>query len=512
MTSHLRPPQSTTCILIVDDEPINLATMEGFLSADGYDLHFATNGREACDKARELHPDLILLDVMLPEIDGFGVCRLIRQDPVIGRIPILIVTALNDQQSRLEGLRAGADDFITKPCSRDEVRARVRTIASLNRVRAIAEQRERFEQLYELSPAAIVLTDDAGVVLAANRQAEVSFGGCADRTLVGRRICSCFGMAEIVAGAVGAALRQQPLAPQELRRMEKGSEQVLSLRCAPVPDGDRMLAMLVFDDITTEVKAREALEKMNGELEDLVRARTRQLEDANTLLLSYANFVSHDLRSPLTVMKGYLDLLREETVEMPPEARSMIAKAHHASYRMAEMIQNILQLAHEAHEHDAACLPPLDPTPVLNHLLSHIREIAPNPRTKYTIHPLPEVGVSGALLDRVFFNLLANAVKFAADQPVPHVEVGSVPHEDGVVLFVRDNGIGFDARDTDKLFLEFTRLDTARKTDGLGLGLSLVARLLQANKGRIWAESRVGGGATFYVLLPRPSAAAVQAN
>lgn len=492
-------------ILIVDDEPVNLVTMEGFLSADGYDLHYAENGRDAVAKARALRPDLILLDIMMPEMDGFRVCQQIREDAEIGRIPILIVTALHDQASRLEGLRAGADDFITKPCSRDEVRARVRTIASLNRFRALAEQQTRFEALYELSPAAIVLTDDAGTVQNANRQAHACFG--ADGApVVGARLGERLLPADAVGDAIAAALRQEPFS-REVRQPGGDAGRVHLLRSAAVPDGTSARVMLVFDDVTIEVQAREALRRSNEELEEMVRARTRQLEDANGLLLSYANFVSHDLRSPLAVMKGYLDLLQEGMPGIPADAKPMIRNAHRAAGTMAEMIQNILQLAREIHASDEAARPPLDAARVLNRLVMHVQEVVPNPSTQFTVRPLPQVGVSSALLERVFFNLLTNAAKFSAAQDVPTIEIGSVPHDEGVVLYVRDNGVGFDARQTDKLFREFSRLETAAKTDGLGLGLSLVARLVRSVGGRMWAESTVGSGATFYVLLPRPVAA-----
>ncbi|HVU36301.1 MAG TPA: response regulator [Opitutaceae bacterium] len=500
MPIHAMTPR----ILIVDDEPINLATMEGFLSADGYELHFAANGREAYDKARELRPDLILLDVMMPEIDGYGVCRLIREDSTISRIPIVIVTALHDQQSRLRGLRAGADDFVTKPCSRDEVRARVRTIASLNRFRAIAEERARFQQLYELSPAAILLVDEQGTILAANRQADTTFGTAADRPLAGTRIGNQFPQRDAIADIIRLTLAEEQPAPRELRRPHGPTEQILQIRSAPVPDGGRRHAMLIFDDVTAEVQAREALQRLNERLEERVRARTRQLEEANTLLLSYASFVSHDLRSPLTVMKGYLDLLHEGVAEVSPGAQTMIGHAHKAAYRMSEMITNILQLAREVHDGRGEAVQPIDPAPVLRHLVSHVRDLAPNPRTTFTIHPLPEVAISGALIDRVFFNLLTNAAKFSADQEKPQVEVGSAPSEDSVILYVRDNGVGFDAREVDRLFREYSRLETAAGADGLGLGLSLVARLVRASGGRIWAESEVGRGATFYVRWPRP--------
>eukprot|EP01036_Dinobryon_divergens_P059948 gene59948-79948_t len=245
-------------------------------------------------------------------MDGFAVCRHVRADPVIGRIPIIVVTALDDDRSRLEGLRAGADDFLTKPCRREEIRARVRTVASLNRFRAIAEQSERFQRLYELAPAAIVLADGAGKIVAANRLAGVLLGNT-ERPLEGESIGARFDEASerVVRTLIATALQGVAGAAREVRRRSGTGETIMQVRAAAIPDSGEKLAMLVFDNVTEEVRARHALETMNRELDSLVRARTSQLEEANALLLSYASFVSHDLRSPLTVMKGYLSMLKE---------------------------------------------------------------------------------------------------------------------------------------------------------------------------------------------------------
>lgn len=493
-------------ILIVDDEPLNRTTLEAFLSGDGYELHFAADGREACAKAHLVQPDLILLDVMMPEMDGFAVCRHIRADPVIGRIPIIVVTALDDDRSRLEGLRAGADDFLTKPCRREEIRARVRTVASLNRFRTIAEHSERFQRLYDLAPAAIVLADAAGKVVAANRLAETMLGGLG-RMLEGDMLASRFEpvAAQVLRATISRALEGAAGTVREVRRGSGATEIVMQVRAAAIPDAGVKLAMLVFDNVTEEVKARTALENLNRELDSLVRARTSQLEEANALLLSYASFVSHDLRSPLTVMKGYLSLLKEGVYPIGPGAEEPIAHAYKASLVMEELVHNILQLAHDVH--DGTRGEPagsVDPQPIIARVYRHVGGNHPGAARTFTLSALPALGVSAVVIERVFYNLLGNALKYSAAVAAPAIEVGALPVNAGEapVIFVRDNGVGFDARQADKLFGEFSRLETAGSADGLGLGLSLVARLVRLHGGRIWAEGEAGVGATFYVQLP----------
>jgi response regulator RpfG family c-di-GMP phosphodiesterase len=135
----------TSTILIVDDEPHGREALGALLRTQGYQLAFAASGAEALAQVPALDPDLILLDVMTPELDGFEVCRRLRATPSGAEIPILLVTALDDRDSRLQGIEAGADDFVSKPFDRAELRTRIRTITRLNRYRRAIGEREQAE-------------------------------------------------------------------------------------------------------------------------------------------------------------------------------------------------------------------------------------------------------------------------------------------------------------------------------------------------------------------------------
>ena len=134
-------------ILIVDDEPVSRYTVEILLAQEGYLLEFAENGEQALEKAVELIPDLMLLDVMMPGMDGFEVCQKLRANPRTTELPVVMVTALDDRDSRLRGIEAGADDFMSKPFDRAELRARIRTITRLNRYRRLVETEEQLVYL-----------------------------------------------------------------------------------------------------------------------------------------------------------------------------------------------------------------------------------------------------------------------------------------------------------------------------------------------------------------------------
>jgi DNA-binding response OmpR family regulator len=163
----------TATILIVDDSPTARETLKTLLSHEPYQVVEAAGGDEALQKAREHQPDLILLDVMMPEMDGYEVCRRIRADPLLAEVPVIMVTALDDRASRLQGLGAGADDFISKPYDTTELRLRVRTITRLNRYRRLHAQRERFELVVAQAQDGYLITDADDTIRYANDQARL---------------------------------------------------------------------------------------------------------------------------------------------------------------------------------------------------------------------------------------------------------------------------------------------------------------------------------------------------
>ena len=150
--------ESKSTILIVDDEPFGRETLESILEPEGYDLVMAENGYQAIEKALAVQPDVILLDVMMPGMNGFEVCRRIRSEKQLAEIPILFLTALDDRQSLLSGLEAGADEFISKPFDRYELRARLLGITRLNRFHKLSEERSNLEHAHAELKAAYEAT------------------------------------------------------------------------------------------------------------------------------------------------------------------------------------------------------------------------------------------------------------------------------------------------------------------------------------------------------------------
>ncbi|MEO7912374.1 MAG: response regulator [Roseiflexaceae bacterium] len=165
-----------TTIMIADDEPLGQETLAALLSPLAFQLIFASNGAEVLRLAVATPPDLILLDVMMPGMDGFEVCRRLREYAPLADVPVIMLTALDDRDSRLRGIEAGADDFVSKPYDRIELRARVRTITRLNRYRRLVNERAKFEWVVEHSDDGYLVVEASGAISYANPRARLYLG------------------------------------------------------------------------------------------------------------------------------------------------------------------------------------------------------------------------------------------------------------------------------------------------------------------------------------------------
>ncbi|MBI4626291.1 MAG: response regulator, partial [Verrucomicrobia bacterium] len=158
----------SSTVLVVDDDEASRQLLCGVLATENYTVLLAEDGTQALQIAARTPPDVVVLDVLMPGLDGFEVCRQLRANPVLRQVPIILLTALEGRGSRLRGLAAGADEFLNKPVDPIELRTRVRTIARLNRFRQLCDERARFETAIAHSPDAIVLTDGDGRILHSN--------------------------------------------------------------------------------------------------------------------------------------------------------------------------------------------------------------------------------------------------------------------------------------------------------------------------------------------------------
>ena len=261
-------PQTST-ILVVDDMPAMHQLIATLLGKYGYHLEFASNGAEALSKAEALSPDLVLLDIMMPVMDGYEVCRRLRAAPRLAEIPIIMVTALGDRASRLKGLEAGADDFVTKPFDQSELGARVRAIIRLNRYRRLLAERARFERLIELSPDGIMIVDSHGLVRLANPSMRLMLGVDDESQVIDQPMMTFVESSHHkqcgeLFGRQGSS--QQPQHIESLFVRRNGSAFPVEIHSGQFDWNDLPMVQVVVRDITERKLAEEALHQRNREL------------------------------------------------------------------------------------------------------------------------------------------------------------------------------------------------------------------------------------------------------
>ena len=249
------------------------------------------------------------------------------------------------------------------------------------------------------------------------------------------------------------------------------------------------------------LRNRADLDRHRFRLEELVEQRTTELADTNRDVESFSYSVSHDLRAPLRHVQGYAELLREDAGStLSAEARRYLQVIAGAGQEMGELIDDLLSFLrmNRAEMHEAS----VDLDALVRESIDSLKMATEGRHITWLVASLPPVVGDAAMLRQVLANLLGNAVKYTLPRDPAEIEIGSAGEDNGqLVLFVRDNGVGFDMQYADKLFGVFQRLHRADEFEGTGIGLASVRRIIERHGGRVWAEGLPGEGATFYFSL-----------
>ncbi|MFO1419079.1 MAG: response regulator [Methylotetracoccus sp.] len=452
---------STPRILVIDDEPVSSESLNALLTGQGYELRFAANGADGLQMAESDPPDLILLDVMMPGMNGFEVCRRVRANAMLAEIPVVMITALDDPASRLSGIESGADDFISKPFNRGELRARVRTITRLNRYRRLIVQTAQMQWLLDHASDGYLLLDGEERIEYANGAAR-RFLGIADDADVP--------LATFTGLASGQRYRLEPQEAWASWSRNESHGELFLLR----PETSTAPAFWVRVDELRDSRT-DATNRLIR-LRDVTDAMANRFEQAK-----FSRLIAHKLNTPLNQISTGLFLLEDSVAGdiEADEVRELVKIAVAGSRQLSDAVQQIMRYA------SASQGAPDDGEFALDDLskqMAAIVDYQPVARLDVAVDSALQskrLAIGESTLALMLFELVENSRKFhPAGSPAINVHVSA--RTDGRAQFaLSDDGIHLSPRQLQDALMPFTQAEkfATGETPGMGLGLPLVRNL-----------------------------------
>ena len=616
----------TSLVLLVDDKQANLFALENMLVCEGRQIICANSGKEALTMVLNREVDLIILDVHMPEMDGFEVAQILKSNNRTKNIPIIFASAeKKEYASMIQGYGEGAVDYLVKPLDPTITRAKVSIllelqlqkrelllknnalqksellinnsadiigVIDLNTLRFeelnsaftsilgykaeemigkdvvsilydqnlealkkyCTPQKEKFsfetrvvckdqtskwldwnvvskngklffnarditqtketEKIKEFLTAqvkksnnAIYIHDEEGKIISWNAGAENIYGYSEEEAMQmyiwdllpeNNRLVVKDTIGKILAGE--KIYENNLIGEVESKRITKNGASIDVIFSASIITdytGERKSFAIHERNITQQKIADQKILQLNADLKKSIV----QLEDSNQELESFSYSVSHDLRAPLRAINTYVGIVEEDfSSQLEEEGLKMLRNIQLNANRMASLIDDLLAFSKLGRKEME--MKEVNFNELVDEVLLEMTN-AGKSKADIKINTLENVPADYSLLRQVWVNLLSNAIKYSSKKEHPQIEVGCMVSDNEVVYFVKDNGAGFNKAHMHKLFGVFQRLHTTNEFEGTGIGLAIAHRIVCKHGGRIWAESKINEGATFYFALQK---------
>ncbi|MDZ7991567.1 MAG: response regulator [Nostoc sp. EfeVER01] len=504
-------------ILHVDDNEANRYVVTRILQNAGFSVVEAANGATGLEAVAKFQPDLVILDVQLPDISGFEVCRQIKANPETAFIPVLHLSASFVQsQDKAEGLDSGADAYLVQPVEPIELLATLRSLLRIRRAEeaALSSARE-WQTTFDSMNDGVSLVDREGIIIRCNRAMMQLFNkpsheilGYAHNELMGAKL----GIGD------GTCFRRAKQSHQREILEFQFQERWFAKTIDPVLDGDGTLtgAVFILSDITERKRAEALLKEQNDRLNQLMislQQQTEQAEQANRIKDEFLAVLSHELRSPLNPILGWARILQKSHQDAAKTQYALESIERNAKLQ-AQLIEDLLDVSRILQGKLNLNTVPVGLNSTIKAALETVRLAAEAKsiqiQTIFEPNVGPVLGDSGRL-QQVVWNLLSNAIKFTSPGGRVEVRLETIKDEVDTLaaeytqIIVSDNGRGISAEFLPYVFDYFRQADgtTTRKFGGLGLGLAIVRHLVELHGGTVHADSPgEGQGAVFKVKLP----------
>jgi len=498
-------------ILVVDDQLDNLKLLTTYLQQRGFELMVAQSGKETLKRVERIIPDIILLDVMMPGIDGFETCRCLKENETTKDIPVIFMTALTETVDKVKGFEMGAVDYLTKPLQHEEVSARVNAHLTIRKFqRQLQEQNDllqqknallkqqkqelreseaRFRGLSEATFEGILIHDE-GRIIDGNQALERMFGYKRAKA-IGKNILEF--LTPGFHDKVLEWMNRKDERPYEAEGIRKDDSIFpLEVQAKTMPFQGRDVRVVAVRDLTW----RKAMEEEKARLQ----------KESLTFSMDTLGFVTHELKSPLSAMQSLIAMMLEGYVgEVPEKIGTYLLRIRRNCEELQDMVKNYLDLTRIGMGELVARKVPINyykeiVEPCVEHaqILFESREVTltvdcPKNVTVQADHDLIRIALT---------NYLTNAAKYGA----AHTQVRlTVREEQGMIsTTVWNEGAGFRPEEQASLFTKFSRLENENtyKNRGSGLGLYLTKHIIELHNGKVWAESVPEQWAKFCFSFP----------
>jgi PAS domain S-box-containing protein len=469
-------------ILLVDDEERILRVYEGMLRPCNYGLLKAADGETALRMLREKEVDMVLLDIKMPGISGLEVLKRIRDDERLKTLPVILVSTLAEREDTIAGLKAGADDYVSKPCDVEELLTRVNTQLKLSYLRRQLTEKEELEYVIHHIPDGLIVLNSECKIIRCNQPAKDLLGLAEEDVFLFDHLQKNFQFR--YEGDLFRDLREKNLV-FEIERAETKSERPLILdfgsNIIKNPAGEITHIILLFQDVT-EKKRREF-----------------QTQD-------FLSLISHKLQTPMAILTGNIDLLRDGVMGPLSKGQADIVETSaRKAWELAHSFEKLLGFVAISQQEKSSASDKI-------RLKEHMKELAQKMEKAEDVSGLSlqihcpedlEFATDEFAFSLILKNLLENAIKFN-NKENKEISMEAGRSNSGIFIKVQDNGDGISGEDLEKIFNLFYQVDKHRtgNVPGYGLGLAIVQQLVKGLGGSIQVESEIGKGSTFILTLP----------